>query len=253
MTSVGPAHQPAAVPEAKQRGPWPPDASRRATMTIGSVLSILQAEFPAVTVSKLRFLEDQGLVSPSRTGAGYRKYSPADVERLRYTLTQQRDHFLPLRVIRENLEDLDSGRTVEPSRPARMVAVDGNLVAPARGGPVTMRELSELTGVSHKDIEEMANVGLLQADSRGRFPARAISVVQLATTLAARGIAPRNLRALRSSAENTAGLVDQVVAPSRSQHSSVARERSAADAAELAEVAARLYAELLRGAVDERQ
>ncbi|HHW82394.1 MAG TPA: MerR family transcriptional regulator, partial [Actinomycetales bacterium] len=117
-------------------------------MTIGSVLSILKAEFPAVTVSKLRFLEDQGLVTPSRTGSGYRKYSQADVERLRYTLTQQRDHFLPLRVIRENLEDLDAGRTVEVSRPARMVAIDGNLVAPARGARVTARELAELTGAS---------------------------------------------------------------------------------------------------------
>nr|NLD40891.1 MerR family transcriptional regulator [Actinomycetales bacterium] len=221
-------------------------------MTIGSVLSILQAEFPAVTVSKLRFLEDQGLVSPSRTGSGYRKYSPADVERLRYTLTQQRDHFLPLKVIRENLEDLDAGRSAESARPARMVAVDGALVAPARGGRVSVRELSELTGVSHAEIEEMVVAGMLQADARGRFPARAVSVVQLAATLASRGIAPRNLRALRSSADNTAGLVDQVVAPSRSQHSSVARERSAADAAELAEVAARLYAELLRTAVDEQ-
>lgn len=249
MSSLGPAHRPEA--ESGPPLPWPPDASRHATMTIGSVLSILKAEFPAVTVSKLRFLEDQGLVTPSRTGSGYRKYSQADVERLRYTLTQQRDHFLPLRVIRENLEDLDAGRTVEVSRPARMVAIDGNLVAPARGARVTARELAELTGASLRDIDEMVTAGLLTSDSRGRFPARAVSVVQLAATLAQRGIAPRNLRSLRSSAENTAGLVDQVVAPTRTQHSAVARERSAADAAELAEVSARLYAELLRIAVDE--
>ena len=148
-------------------------------MTIGSVLSILQAEFPAVTVSKLRFLEDQGLVSPSRTGSGYRKYSPADVERLRYTLTQQRDHFLPLKVIRENLEDLDAGRSAESARPARMVAVDGALVAPARGGRVSVRELSELTGVSHAEIEEMVVAGMLQADARMGGAAVAVDNGQL--------------------------------------------------------------------------
>ncbi|MDO5494130.1 MAG: MerR family transcriptional regulator [bacterium] len=220
-------------------------------MTIGSVLSLLQAEFPAVTVSKLRFLEDQGLVSPTRTGSGYRKYSQADVERLRYTLTQQRDNFLPLRVIRENLEELDAGRTVEVSRPARMVAVDGNLVAPARGARVTARELSELTGASLKEIDDIVVSGLLTPDARGRFTARAVSVVQLAAVLSQRGIAPRNLRSMRSNAENTGNLVEQVVAPGRTQHTAVARERSAADAAELAEVASRLYAELLRISVDE--
>jgi len=122
-------------------------------MTIGAVLSMLQAEFPAITVSKLRFLEDQGLVRPTRTGAGYRKYSQADVARLRYALTQQRDHYLPLRVIRENLDDLDAGRDVEDPRTARVVASEGRLVLPASGARVTVRELGELTGVAAAEID----------------------------------------------------------------------------------------------------
>lgn len=229
---------------------WPQDVSHRATMTIGSVLALLKSEFPAVTVSKLRFLEDQGLVSPTRSGSGYRKYSPADVERLRYTLVQQRDHYLPLRVIRENLEDLDAGREVEDARPARVVASDGQLVAPARGARITVRELSDLTGASVAEVEEIVEAGILQTDSRGRLPARAVSAVHLVRDLAARGIAPRNLRSLRSNAEYAGSMIEQVVAPARSQHSSVAKERSAAEAMELAEATSRLYAELLRIAVD---
>ncbi|HZK05245.1 MAG TPA: MerR family transcriptional regulator [Actinomycetaceae bacterium] len=220
-------------------------------MTIGAVISILQVEFPAVSVSKLRFLEDQGLVTPSRTGSGYRKYSQADVERLRYTLTQQRDHYLPLKVIRENLEDLDAGRIVEPVRSARVVAMDGRLVVPASGARVTAVELSELSGASLADVDEMVQAGLLQPDSRGRYSARAVSVMQLAARLAARGIAPRNLRSMRANADSTASLIDQVVAPARAQNSAIARERSAADATELAEVSAQLYAELLRMSVGE--
>lgn len=219
-------------------------------MTIGAVLAILKAEFPAVSVSKLRFLEDQGLVHPNRTGSGYRKYSQADLERLHYTLTQQRDHFLPLKVIRENLEDLDAGRVVEPVRAARVVSSDGELVAPIRGARISAGELADLTGASLADIEEMSAAGLIQADSRGKYSPRSISVVHHTAALAARGIAPRNLRSLRSNAENAASLVEQVVGPERAQHSAIARERAAADAAELAEVFARLYAELVRIAVD---
>lgn len=221
-------------------------------MTIGSVLAVLQAEFPAVTVSKLRFLEDQGLVTPSRSGSGYRKYSQADVARLRYTLTQQRDHYLPLKVIRDQLAELDAGRDVDQPRTARVVARDGRLVGPtASGGRVTARELQELTGATAAEVAAMASGGLLVADRRGRFSARSVSVVQAMIELQAHGISPRNLRSLRSNAENAAALIDQVVAPMRAQRTSLARERSAARAAELAEAASRLYANLLRVAVEE--
>lgn len=246
MTSA----QPEIRPEPRT-GYWPFDVTHHGSMTIGAVLAILQPEFPAVTVSKLRFLEDQGLVTPTRTGAGYRKYSHADVARLRYTLAQQRDHYLPLRVIRKNLADLDAGRAVEEPRAARVVAREGRLVGPISGSRVSARELAELTGVAAAEIEEMTRAGLLVPDARGQFAPQSVSVIQLLADLARHGIAPRNLRSMRANADHVAGLVDQVVAPMRAQKTSLARERSAAEAAELAETVARLYANLLRISTEE--
>ncbi len=247
MSVPRPEHAPRETPRS---GYWPFDVSHTGTMTIGAVLSMLQAEFPAITVSKLRFLEDQGLVRPTRTGAGYRKYSQADVARLRYALTQQRDHYLPLRVIRENLDDLDAGRDVEDPRTARVVASEGRLVLPASGARVTVRELGELTGVAAAEIDEMVRAGLLVPDARGRFAARSVALVHAIAELGRQGIAPRNLRTMRANADHVADLIDQVVAPARAQKTAVARERSAAHAAELAETTARLYADLVRIAVE---
>lgn len=230
-------------------GSWPRGASHKPSMTIGAVLQALKAEFPAVTISKLRFLEEQGLVSPSRTGAGYRSYSQADVERLRFALTAQRDAYLPLRVIREQLADLDAGRAAELAPAARVVARDGELVRPS--GRVTAVELADLTGASEDELDEMAAAGLIRADTRGRFPARSVEVVQCALALGRHGISPRHLRPVRTAAEREAEVIDQLVAPVRAQRSGAARERGAARAAELAELYAKLHAELVRGAVDE--
>lgn len=232
-------------------GTWPPGVSQVASMTIGAVLSLLKPEFPAMTISKLRFLEDQGLVSPRRTGSGYRKYSRSDVERIRYALTAQRDSYLPLRVIREQLADLDAGRSVEQPKRARVVARDGELVTPSAGARVSATEICELTGAGEAEVEEMALAGLILADTRGRFPGRAVQVVQAALALSHRGIGPRHLRTVRAAAEREADVIDQVVAPLRAQRSGVARERSHQQAAELAELYATLHAELLRSAVDQ--
>ncbi|MEE6296021.1 transcriptional regulator FtsR [Georgenia wangjunii] len=220
-------------------------------MSIGAVLAVLQPEFPAVRISKLRFLEEQGLVTPSRTGSGYRMYSQADVERLRFALTAQRDSFLPLRVIREQLAELDAGRSVELAPGTRVVARDGELLDRRPSARVSAAELAELTGASLADVEELSAAGLLTPDSRGRYPGRAVQVTQLALSLSRHGISPRHLRTVRSGAQRQADTIDQVVAPERAQRSGGARERGAARAAELAELYAQLHAELLRAAVDE--
>ncbi|MHB1064586.1 MAG: transcriptional regulator FtsR [Georgenia sp.] len=246
------ARQEQRVPHAADGpGTWPPGVSQVASMTIGTVLSLLKPEFPAMTISKLRFLEDQGLVSPRRTGSGYRKYSRSDVERIRYALVAQRDGYLPLRVIREQLADLDAGRSVEPPQRARVVTRDGELVTPAAGARVSAAEICELTGATEAEVDEMALAGLVLADTRGRFPGRAVQVVQAALALAHRGISPRHLRTVRTAAEREVDVIDQVVAPLRAQRSGVARERSHQQAAELAELYATLHAELLRTAVDQ--
>src|SRR4051794_28328696 len=110
---------------AVQAEPWPRGISRRASMRISDVLASLQIEFPAVTTSKLRFLEEQGLVEPVRTAAGYRQYSPADIERLRFVLRQQRDRYMPLKVIGDRLAALDAGEEDEPAPRARLATRDG--------------------------------------------------------------------------------------------------------------------------------
>ena len=230
---------------------WPPGVSHEPTMSIGTVLSTLKPEFPAVTISKLRFLEEQGLVSPRRTGSGYRMYSRADAERIRYALIAQRDSFLPLRVIRDQLTDLDAGREVEQPSHARMVSRDGELVVPPPGARVSVAEVCDLTGANEAELDEMAQAGLIMADTRGRFPGRAVQVVQAALALARHGITPRHLRTVRTNADRQADVIDQVVSPQRAQRSGAARERSAAQASELAELYAALHAELLRTAVDQ--
>lgn len=232
-------------------GPWPPGASTRPTMTIGAVLAVLTPEFPAVRISKLRFLEEQGLVTPSRSGSGYRMYSQSDVERLRFALTAQRDSFLPLRVIRDQLADLDAGLPVEGSPGTRVVTRDGELVKPRPSARVRAQEIADLTGAGLSQVQEVADAGLIVADARGRYPGRAVTVVQHAIELARQGISPRHLRTVRTAAERHADTIDQVVAPLRAQRSGAGRERGAARAQELGELYALLHTELLRQAVDE--
>ncbi|PFG38066.1 DNA-binding transcriptional MerR regulator [Georgenia soli] len=247
------AHEPAPAPRApaERTGTWPQEVSHEPSMSIGAVLALLKPEFPAVTISKLRFLEEQGLVKPRRTGSGYRMYSRADAERIRFALTAQRDSYLPLRVIREQLADLDAGRQVEQPSLARVVTRDGELVRPAPGARVSAKELCELTGATEAELDEMAQAGLVLADTRGRFPGRSVQVVQAVLALGRHGISARHLRTVRTSAEREADVIDQVVAPTRAQRSGAARERSAAQAAELAELYATLHTELLRSAVEQ--
>lgn len=232
--------------------PWPSGVSREPTMSIGTVLAALSEEFPALTISKLRFLEEQGLVAPHRAASGYRKYSYADIERVRFTLAAQRDEYLPLRVIREQLADLDAGRSIAKSPGTRIVSRDGELVAPYPSTRVSSREIADLTGAALVEIEELTTAGLIVSDSRGRYPGRAVQVVQAARKLEAQGISPRHLRSVRAAAKRQADTIDQAVAPLRAQRSGAARERSAARAMELAELYAHLQAELLRLILDEQ-
>jgi len=218
-------------------------------MSIGTVMSVLQPEFPALTVSKLRFLEEQGLVSPSRTTSGYRKYSQRDVERLRYTLTAQRDSFLPLRVIRDQLEDLDAGRPVTQAPGTRVVARDGELVVPPAQARVRAAEISDLTGASLAEIQEMTEAGVIVPDSHGRYPGRSVQVVILVRELHRLGLASRNLRAVRTHAERQAAVIDHVVAPLRAQRSGQAQERARVRAQEIAELVGRLHTEFLRSEI----
>ena len=183
-------------------------------MRISDVLRALRTEFPGVSHSKLRFLEEQGLIDPERTASGYRQYSPADVERLRYVLLEQRDRYLPLKVIKENLAALDAGETVE--NPALRLASSGG---ETEGATVrrryTVASLAEAADVDVALVEGLISAGVLRQAPGGQLDAWSLEVVQLAAALAEYGFEPRHLRLLRTSADRHVGLVEQVVAPDR--------------------------------------
>ncbi|ADG74782.1 transcriptional regulator, MerR family [Cellulomonas flavigena DSM 20109] len=226
--------------------PWPQGISRRATMRISDVLAALRIEFPTVTTSKLRFLEEQGLVDPVRTPSGYRQYSPADVERLRYVLTQQRDRYMPLKVIGERLAALDAGLDTETPARARLATSDG--VAPS-ADRLTAERLAHEAGVDVSLVEDLVAQGVLRPGPRGVFDPWAREVVTVAASLADHGIDARHLRTFRAAAERQVDLVEQVVAPWRGQRSVSSRARAGTLAAEVGELCARMHTALVRSAV----
>jgi DNA-binding transcriptional MerR regulator len=231
-------------------------------MSIGEVLAQLRPEFPAVTISKLRFLEDQGLVEPQRAPSGYRKYSYADVERLRYVLGVQRDHYLPLRVIRQHLASMDGGApSSNPNAPGAALAAGGGpralVAAPAPGEraplvQVDRAQLVDLVGGDEALVTALESFGLVAVHpAQGGYDADSVAVARIARALADYGIEPRHLRAFRTVADREAGLVEQVVAPLRRQRGEDAADRAEEVAREVAGLTVRLHAALLRAALDQ--
>jgi len=233
---------------------WPFGVSRTPTMTIGSALAILQREFPAVRVSKIRFLEEQGLVSPQRTPAGYRAYSQADVERLRFCLAAQRDSFLPWKVVRERLAELDAGEQDVPVPGARVVTADGEFIVEESPSRLSSSQVAERAECEEALVKKLTAAGLLMPDSGGKYTPAAIEITQLAHQLADHGIDERHLRSVRNGAERQLDLIEQIVAPLRSQRSgpsaSGARARSHALASDLAKTFTALHTALLRAHID---
>jgi DNA-binding transcriptional MerR regulator len=185
------------------------DASGR-RLTIGAVRDRLTDEFPDISISKIRYLEGRGLLVPRRTQSGYRLYSDDDVERLRTILRLQRDEFLPLRVIREELASPGAKRRTQ----SRKRGADGVFATPEP--EIDLRTLCERTGVDAAFVRELEDYGLLEPrveDGDRRYPEPDVDVVEACTRLARYGIEPRNLRALRNGASSAAGLLEQIVTP----------------------------------------
>ncbi|GGM22784.1 MerR family transcriptional regulator [Micromonospora sonchi] len=224
-----------------------------ALMSIGEVLSQLRTDFPDVTISKLRFLEAEGLVEPQRTAAGYRKYGWDDVARLRFVLTAQRDQYLPLRVIREQLAQWDaSGEVPERSRPA-LVAVGPDGEVPGRAAPVQSAqvrldrtELLARSGLDSSTLGELERLGLVVSDPPGWYDGDALIIAGAVAGLAAYGFQPRHLRGYRTSADREIGLFAQLVAPLARQSDPAARARAAEAARELVALSQQLHAALVR-------
>ena len=220
---------------------------------IGEVLAELKAEFPDVTVSKIRFLEAEELVMPMRTSSGYRKFSHADMERLRYILRAQRDRYLPLKVIREELDALDRGlqptKEGKPRAPRSLVSVDSSESGEIVALRLTKEELLEASGVTATALRTLEQYGLVEADSRGFYGRSGLSVCMLAFELQAYGVEPRHLRTFKVSADREASLVTAVVTPYTSQRSPEHQAQGEEMARAMTSLAGQLHSELLRDAV----
>lgn len=193
--------------------------SRSSSASIGAVLASLQADFPDLTLSKIRFLEAEGLVTPVRTASGYRQFTSGDVERLRYILTAQRDRFWPLKVIREALdardrglplpgEDTQSARPHVPAASEDPDVADAATLRVADGPRLTRAELAEAAGASGELIRELLDFGLLRPDRNDLFPGESARIAAAAARLVAVGIEVRHLRPFRVAAEREVGLID---------------------------------------------
>jgi DNA-binding transcriptional MerR regulator len=226
-------------------------------MSIGEVLAQLRPEFPDTTISKLRFLESEGLVEPERTAAGYRKYSREDVARLRYVLTAQRDHYLPLRVIREQLAALDNGASPPtggsaPDRSPRALVSAESLPTPADFAPdsagtrLSRTELLEEAGATEEQLRQLEQFGLVSKRPGGFYDADALLIAGIVVQMAAFGLEPRHLRAYRSAADREVGLFEQVVAPLVRQRGAEAQARAQETVRELAALSVRLHAALVQ-------
>ncbi|MFF4873539.1 transcriptional regulator FtsR [Streptomyces sp. NPDC003444] len=219
-------------------------------VSIGTVLNQLRDEFPEVTISKIRFLEAEGLVEPRRTASGYRKFSPQDVERLARILRMQRDHYLPLKVIREHLDALARGEEIPLPAPGRRRDLlegpweqEAEPPAPARLG---RDELLAAAEVTEAELAEWESYGLIAETDGGGYDAEAVTVARLVADLGRFGLEPRHLRAVKAAAEREAGLIEQVVAPLRRHRNPQTRAHAEATAKELAAQSVRLHAALMQ-------
>ncbi|WP_432116664.1 transcriptional regulator FtsR [Streptomyces sp. S1] len=219
-------------------------------VSIGTVLNQLRDEFPEVTISKIRFLEAEGLVEPRRTASGYRKFSPQDVERLARILRMQRDHYLPLKVIREHLDALARGEEIPLPAPGRRRDLlegpweqEAEPPAPARLG---RGELLAAAEVTEAELAEWESYGLIAETDGGGYDAEAVTVARLVADLGRFGLEPRHLRAVKAAAEREAGLIEQVVAPLRRHRNPQTRAHAEATAKELAAQSVRLHAALMQ-------
>ena len=232
-------------------------APGRARMTIGQVLDQLRPDFPGITIPKIRFLEDKGLIKPERTPSGYRKFAGDDVDRLRYILRMQRDHYLPLKVIGEHLDAIDRGLepppidSVVPTVPTVALSSDG-LPSPesfARRSDVRLsrRELLKIAEVGEELLAQLEQYGLVAPrPGTGHFDTDALVVVRTARELADFGFEPRHLRAFKTAADREVGLVEQVVAPMRRGRDAAAQGRADDATSEIAALSVRLHATLVK-------
>ncbi|PJK19369.1 transcriptional regulator FtsR [Mycolicibacterium goodii] len=241
-----------------------PDRSAPTGMSIGAVLDLLRADFPDVTISKIRFLEAEGLVTPERTASGYRRFTAYDCARLRFILTAQRDQYLPLKVIKAQLDALPDGelpQTGSAYAVPRLVPVSADHTAEAPDGsraasgmaPTQVRlsreDLLERSGVDEALLSALIKNGVITTGKGGLFDEHSVVIAQCAKALEEYGVEPRHLRAFRSAADRQSDLIAQIAGPVVKAGKAGARDRADDLAREVAALAITLHTSLIKSAV----
>ncbi len=234
-------------------------------MSIGAVLELLRPDFPDVTISKIRFLEAEGLVTPQRAASGYRRFTAYDCARLRFILTAQRDHYLPLKVIRAQLDAQPDGE-LPPFKTSyavpRLVSVAGtgdvddgadagfdtSTVAPTHVR-LSREDLLERAGVGEELLTALLKAGVITTGPAGFFDEHAVVILQCAQALSDYGVEPRHLRAFRSAADRQSDLIAQIAGPVVKAGKAGARDRADDLAREVAALAITLHTSLIKSAV----
>lgn len=232
----------------------------RAYLSIGEVLNRLRSDFSDITISKIRFLESEGLIEPQRTPSGYRKFTTSDLDRLRYVLLAQRDQYLPLKVIKDNLDAIDRGlqpaqvgAVATPRSTISVATIDGEMAPSSFGEVSEMRlsrdELLKNSGLKEDQLVELEGYGLIAP--RGRhYDGDALSVAKAVTEMGGFGIEPRHLRSFKSAADREIGLIEQVITPLNRQKNTDSKARAEEVSKEIAALSIRLHASLVRAGLN---
>jgi DNA-binding transcriptional MerR regulator len=237
-----------------------PETPALSGMSIGAVLDLLRPDFPDVTISKIRFLEAEGLVTPQRAASGYRRFTAYDCARLRFILTAQRDQYLPLKVIKAQLDAQPDGElpvTGSPYGVPRLVPVGDGATGPvadqAAGAATRIRlsreDLLERSGVDGELLTALLKAGVITTGPGGFFDEHAVVILQCARALADYGVEPRHLRAFRSAADRQSDLIAQIAGPLVKGGKTGDRDRADDLAREVAALAITLHTSLIKSAV----
>ena len=227
-------------------------------LSIGEVLTLLQDEFPDVTISKIRFLEEQGLVTPERTGSGYRRFTAYDCARLRFILSAQRDQYLPLKVIKAQLDAQPDGALPSNGSAYGVPKLVPDPDSDRAGGPadvapaqvrLSREDLLRRSGIKPELLVALVKSGVIIPGPAGFFDEHAVVIAQCAHALGEYGVEPRHLRAFRSAADRQSDLIAQIAGPIGKAGNAGARDRADELAREVAALANTLHTSLIKSAV----
>ncbi len=230
-----------------------PLSSSRDYLSIGEVLEAIRDEFPDISISKIRFLENEGLIAPERTESGYRKFYDDDVARLRYILSLQRDQFLPLKVIKQRLAG-DEPRDGALPTPTARSALGNESQRRRDDGPdpeasLSRAELRTSSGLSDEQLAQLEDFGILARRGEAPYSAQDLEVARTAAAFLAFGVEPRHLRMFRQAADRESALVEQIVAPLKRRQRSEGRREVAQTVTKLGDLSRRMHEALLGSAL----